>query len=103
MTVGKPITAGAAVSAVAVTPDGKTTYVVSRGSVTPVDTATGIAGKPIRVPGVALSVTVSPNGRTVYVGSYRPGRLITISTAANRVSRIVQVGKTGPISVAIGP
>ena len=58
MTVGRPINAGPYPIAIAITPDGKTVYVVSSilfslsgapGSVTPIRVADGTAGQPITV------------------------------------------------------
>jgi DNA-binding beta-propeller fold protein YncE len=96
--------------AVAITPDGKTAYVLTpsldpqhSSVVTPVDTAAGTAGKPIPVPGMAESIAVSPDGQTVYVGGYRPGQLTPISTSTNQVGPIVQAGKRAQITVVTGP
>jgi len=96
--------------AVAITPDGKTAYVLTpsldpqhSSVVTPVDTATGTAGKPIPVPGMAESIAVSPDGQTVYVGGYRPGKLTPISTSTNQAGPVVQAGKGAQITVFTGP
>ena len=96
--------------AVAVTPDGKTAYVLSPSldprhfsTVTPVDTATGTAGKPIPVPGMDSSIVISPDGQTVYVGSDRTAKLIMIPVSTNQISQIVQVAKRGDIELAPGP
>jgi DNA-binding beta-propeller fold protein YncE len=96
--------------AVAITPDGKTAYVLTpsldpqhSSVVTPVDTATGTAGKPIPVPGMAESIAVSPDGQTVYVGGYRPGILTPISTSTNQAGPVVQAGKGAQITVFTGP
>ncbi len=51
ITARKPITVGTEPAAIAITPDGRTAYVVSTssGTVTPITTATNVAGKPITV------------------------------------------------------
>ena len=46
---GKPINAGEAPYAIAITPDGKTACVAAGNAVTPIDLATSTSGKPIRV------------------------------------------------------
>src|SRR5262249_60403940 len=54
--------------AIAITPDGRTAYVVaSSGAVTPIRTATNKALKPIRVGTNASGIAITPNGRTAYV------------------------------------
>lgn len=107
LTAGKPIKVGAGPWGVAVTPDGKTAYVLNHtdhGSwVTPVDTATGTPGTPITVPTNGWSIAMSPDGRSVYVGSFKRGKLTTISTSTNRVSRTVMLSQVGPVIVIAGP
>ena len=118
-TLGKPITVGvvkppsgppATPLSVAITPDGKTAYVLTPSNdpkndsvVTPVDTAAGTAGKPIQVPGEADYIAVSPDGATVYLGINQNGKMITISTSTNQVSQTFQVAKHGTIEFATGP
>ena len=118
-TLGKPIRVGvvkqpsgpsATPLSVAITPDGKTAYVLTPALgfkddslVTPVETATGTVGKPIQVVGVMDSIVVSPDGQTVYLGGYYPGKLIPISTSTNQVGPDVPIGKTNSVSVTTGP
>ena len=118
-TLGKPITVGvvkqpsgpsATPLSVAITPDGKTAYVLTPALgfkddslVTPVETATGTVGKPIQVAGVMDSIVVSPDGQTVYLGGYYPGKLIPISTSTNQVGPDIPIGKTNSVSVTTGP
>jgi hypothetical protein len=76
---------------IAITPDGKTAYVVAgvqegrpySNWVIPISTATDIAGKPIKLrqPGYAEKVVISPDGKTAYVLS--SGAVTPISTATN--------------------
>jgi len=69
----KPIMVGLGVNAIAVTPNGKTVYVVNliAGTVTPISTATNIPGRPALVkssPGVTLDgIGIAPDGRTAYI------------------------------------
>jgi DNA-binding beta-propeller fold protein YncE len=115
-TAGKPIKVGDASKvldgplAVAITPDGKTAYVLNPSLdpkhdslVTPVDIAAGTAGKPIAVPGMAESITASLDGKTIYVGGYRPGQMTPISTSTNQVGPVVPAAKGGQITVFTGP
>ena len=71
LTVGAPITVGAAPQSLAITPDARTLYVANSagGSVTPVDIATGTAAAPIVVPpGTdAGGLSIAPDGATAYV------------------------------------
>jgi YVTN family beta-propeller protein len=85
--------------AIAITPDGRTAYVVNGGStnVTPIRTATGTALAPIRTGVVGSSpeyIAVTPDGKTAYVanigcpcpdGSDVPPSVTAISTATNTV------------------
>lgn len=107
---GKPGGLSTGPLSVAITPDGKTAYVLTpslgpqdSSTVTPVDTAAGTAGKPIQVPGMIESIAVSPDGQTVYLGGYNPGKLTPISTSTNQVGPDVPVGKSNSVSVFTGP
>ena len=67
-TAGKPIKVGG--GQLAITPDGKTVYVLGCapglfscfGTVTPITTATNTPGKPIKVGKFPLAIAVTPNG-----------------------------------------
>ena len=65
ITVRKPITVGSEPAAIAITPDGRTAYVVSTrsGTVTPIRTATNVAGKAIRVGTQPSAVAVACHPR----------------------------------------
>ncbi len=54
---------------VAITQDGRTAYVVNKGSnsITPIDVRSNTAGTPIPVPGPPIEMEISPDGRTAYV------------------------------------
>ena len=94
-TAGKLIKVNGLVSAMAVTPDGNTAYVVSEprqnpaavnctgrtGEVTPISTVTNLPGHPIRVACDPYAVAVTPDGKTVWVGSRN--WITPISTATN--------------------
>ena len=68
--VVKTIKAGQYPSAIAIAPDGKTAYVVSRQGVVPIHTATNKPGKAIKTGAYLTAIAITPNGRTVYVAGY---------------------------------
>jgi len=94
-TPGEPIEVGVRPRAIAITPDGKTAYVVNqsrpqpppwrnyeagkrglpqsvpdfRGTVTPIDIATGTPGEPIDVGNEPLAIAITPDGKTVYAAN----------------------------------
>jgi hypothetical protein len=105
--------------AIAVTPDGKTVYVVSEGpggssrpntitaTVTPISTATNTPGKPIPVGGRFNAgpydgselIAVTPDGKTVYVAA---GPSVTpISTATNTPGKPIHI--RNPAWIAFTP
>jgi DNA-binding beta-propeller fold protein YncE len=87
----------------AITPDGKTLYVVSpTGAVRPVSTATGKVGRAIRLPaGVqATQIAIAPNGKTAW--TLDAHSVTPISTATNKAGRPIKVG-SGPIAIAFTP
>lgn len=61
-TAGPPITTGNDPDAIAITPDGKTAYVVNYGSdtVTPIATASNTAGPPITVGRAPEAIAITP-------------------------------------------
>ena len=61
-TAGPPITVGREPQAIAITPDGKTSYAVSytTGTVTPINTATNTPGKLIKVGAGAFTIAITP-------------------------------------------
>src|ERR1022692_2457507 len=124
-TAGKAIKIGGGASAIAITPNGKTAYVVlaaiaGAGSlgVVPIQTATKKAGKTIPVglfPGVIAippdgktikgldgPVAITPDGKTVYAVSSSPGTVTAVSTATNKPGKAIKVGSY-PIAIAITP
>jgi YVTN family beta-propeller protein len=102
-TPGKPITAitaGRAVSAVAITPDGKTVYVANvdaveppytPSTVTPVATATGTRGKPITVGNYPEAIAITPDGKTAYVLGSDSSTVTPIATATNTPGKPIKV------------
>jgi YVTN family beta-propeller protein len=65
----KPVKVGRLPGAIAVTPDGKTIYVVNLNSrtVTPTRVATNTALRPIKVGGLPEPIVITPDGKTIYV------------------------------------
>jgi YVTN family beta-propeller protein len=103
-TPGPPITVGTAPGAIAITPDGKTAYIVNSGSgtVTPITTATGTAGSPITVGTNPQAIAITPDGSTAYVSDIASGTVTPIATATNTAGPPITVGR-GPIAIAVTP
>ena len=115
---GEAITVGKGPQSIAITPNGKTAYVVNFGggtaggdTVTPISTATGKPGKPITVSDPASSppgqIAITPNGRTAYVvitaivGAGSVG-VVPIQTTTNRPGKPIRLGFF-PFRIAITP
>jgi len=117
----KAINVGKGPNAIAVTPDGKTAYVVSGGefagtcgegsgpanTVTPIRTATNTALKAIKVGNFPDAIVITPNGKTAYVSNggngAAPGNTVTpIDTATNTALKAIKVG-SGADAIAITP
>jgi YVTN family beta-propeller protein len=105
-TAGPPITTGPGPDAVAITPDGKTAYVVNGNSgsptVTPIATATNTAGRPIPVGSDPCDIAITPDGKTVYVVNSFSDTVTPIATATNTAGPPIRVGHA-PDAVAITP
>ena len=84
-TAGPAITGvGGNLGKIAITPDGKTAYVVNQlGGVTPIDTATNTAGSTISLGGVLNSIAIAPDGKTAYVTVRNSQQVDRINTATN--------------------
>lgn len=80
---------------VAITPDGRTAYVVGNDHVTPIDVATNKAGTPIPVPLFGHAIAITPDGRFAYVTSAfsMPSAVTKIDLAANTVAATIPVGE----------
>jgi hypothetical protein len=98
--------AGESYDRMAITPDGKTLYVLNQLGVVPVSTASGAVLPMINVPrlctdGTAFAMT--PEGRTIYVGAciwgtgknskIVGGGVVPISTATNTAGRFITLGQ----------
>jgi DNA-binding beta-propeller fold protein YncE len=68
--------------AIAITPDGRTAYVVTSddGTVTPIDVAARTAGTPITGFYFANTIAITPDGRTAYVGDVLSLKVIDLTT-----------------------
>ena len=79
--VGRAITVGSgSLGPIAITPNGKTAYVIVQGSsaVVPITVANGVPGKPINIGNnfsLVDGITITPNGKTVYETYAKPGLL----------------------------
>jgi DNA-binding beta-propeller fold protein YncE len=94
--------------AIAITPNGKTAYVVAAGykppgTVTPIDLATNTAGRPIEVGFAPTAIAITPNGKTAYVVTGGiPGSVVPIDIATNTPGPAIKVGDS-PSAIAITP
>jgi len=92
---------------IAITPDGKTAYLITGSSVTPVSTATGTPGKPIHVVGgYPNQIVITPDGKTAYVLTTPmsgQNTVIPISTATNTPGKPIEVARGAPLAMAITP
>ncbi len=93
--------------ALAITPDGRTVYVVNviSNTVTPISTATNTAGKPIKTWSRPVAIDITPDGRTAYVldsSEGFQGSVIPITTATNTRGKPIKVGNY-PTAMAMTP
>jgi DNA-binding beta-propeller fold protein YncE len=79
---------------VAITPDGKTAYVLDNQKVVPIDVATNKAGTAIPIPQFGQSIAISPDGRFAYVTSNfaAPEEVSKIDLATGAVLATISVG-----------
>jgi YVTN family beta-propeller protein len=116
-TPGKVIRVGNNPVNVAITPNGKTAYVVNNvsNSVTPISTATNTPGPAIKVAAAPIEIAITPDGRKAYVihapvfalgkrGHYYPGpsTVTPISTATNTIGKPIKVGQNS-VAIVITP
>ncbi|HEY3906847.1 MAG TPA: ricin-type beta-trefoil lectin domain protein, partial [Streptosporangiaceae bacterium] len=101
-TPGPPITVGSDPVFIAITPNSKTAYVATDGSVIPITIATNKAGPPITTQ-PAVFIAITPDGKTAYVANHGATATITpIATATNTASPPIPVGHL-PLFIAITP
>ena len=103
-TAGSPIFTGHSARAIAITPNGKTVYVVDNytGTVTPISTATNTAGPPITTGSGPNTIAITPDGKTAYVPNLDSGTVTPIHTATNTAGPPITTGD-GPYAIAITP
>ena len=111
-TAGQPIEvsggpgSGRGPGSIAITPDGKTAYVVMSGhptgTVMPIATASNTPGEPIEVGEGPESIAITPDGKTVYVANIGSGTVTPIATATNTPGPPIKVG-VRPRAIAITP
>jgi YVTN family beta-propeller protein len=88
---------------IAVTPDGRTAYVVSMtGTVLSIATASNTAGPPVKVGKLPMAIAITPDGTTAYVLNEVSGTVTPISMATNAPGRPIRVGSS-PQAIAITP
>jgi len=95
---------------IAITPDGKTAYVVNihpapgTGTVTPIDLATNKAGAEIAVGKNPREIAITPDGKTAYVTNEDSSTVTPIDVATNKAGpNITLGGGDGPVGIAITP
>lgn len=103
-TAGKPVKVGRGPTAMAVTPDGKTLYVMNAQSVTPISVATDTTRKPIKVSGRPEAMMITPDGKTLYVAGFA-GTVTPISVATSRAGQPIKISGMAHafVSLAITP
>ena len=89
---GKPINAGESPGTIAITPDGKTAYVLSQRGVVPISTATNKPGKPVNAGKDLTGIAITPNGKTAYVVSTFSATVTPIRTATNTALKAITIG-----------
>jgi YVTN family beta-propeller protein len=91
---GRPISVGFRPRVIAITPDGKTAYVINQGgTVTPIATATGRLGKPIKVGGAPYGIAITPDGETAYVANLGSDTVTPIATATNQPGEPIKLAR----------
>ena len=100
------------VTAIAITPDGKTAYVAdgNHRTVIPVATATNAPGRPIKINGTPVAIAVTPDGKTAYVATAAyitrscpgcpVGTVIPVATGTNTPGKPINIGRV-PKAIAI--
>jgi len=109
---GRPINVGDDPVAIAITPDGRTAYVVNHNdnTVTPISLASGTPGPAIKVGLGPSAIAITPDGQTAYVansgvwgGGSVGGETVTpISLATGTPGPPIKVG-SDPMGIAITP
>jgi YVTN family beta-propeller protein len=104
-TADTAINIGGPLSAIVMTPDGATAYVLNTGgTVVPIYTSTNTAGTPIPVGRTAYGMAIAPDGKTIYVTSegIDASAVTRINTSTKAVESPIQVG-AGTYAIAITP
>ncbi len=88
---------------VAITPDGKTIYVICLGGVVPISTRSGRRGRLIRVRPSPAAIAITPNGKTVYVAAGKA--IVPINPATGKTGKAIVVARKadGPEELAVTP
>src|SRR5271166_5655854 len=97
---GKPIPATFDPHGIAITPNGKTAYVIGIGGVTPIEVATNKPGTQIAAVGYGIAIT--PNGQTAYATNFGSDTVTPIEVASNTAGTPITVGGY-PQEIAITP
>ena len=89
----KAIKVGNGPTQIAITPNGKTAYVITSSGVVPINTATNKAGKAIKAGSGPGAIAITPDGKTAYVASVRSDTVTPIRTATNTALKAIRIGK----------
>ena len=89
----KAIKVGKDPDVIAITPNGKTAYVITSSGVVPINTATNKAGKAIKAGSGPGAIAITPDGKTAYVASVRSDTVTPIRTATNTALKAIRIGK----------
>jgi len=94
------------ITAIAITPDGKTAYVTHGAApgttVTPIDLATNTPGTDIPVGRGGQGIAITPDGKTAYVVNSSDNTVTPITVATNAPGAPITVGNS-PRGVAVSP
>ncbi|MFI5287671.1 MAG: PKD domain-containing protein [Candidatus Dormibacteria bacterium] len=103
-TAGTAIAVGTSPGPIAITPDGKTAYVVEyqSNSVLPITLATNTPGTPIAVGTFPAGIAIAPDGKMAYVTNEMSNTVTPVNIATNTVGRAIPVAG-GPYGIAITP
>jgi YVTN family beta-propeller protein len=103
--VGTPITVGNGPYSLAITPNGRTLYVVNENddSITAIDTVSNQPIATIPIEGEPQVIAIAPNGAYAYVAVFNPDRILVLDTQTNQIVGPPIVVGEDPWGIAFSP